>query len=324
MDDSQTVVDDVADPVVVDDASQAKAGGEQVTGGAQQPKDGDVVAPDAEGTEKPDWRTEAAGDNKDLLRLAKRYGSQTGMLKALADAKAQLSKGQIASATLPDDATDDQKAEWRKSRDIPDAPEAYDVSIKGIDWTDDDKAVIGEFTKTAFGQNLSKVQTKEILQWYANSQIAANQERDVAAVAFHKDTVKALKAEYGADYDRNISLMKDFGVSQLGGEDVWDKFIDQRLQDGTKIGDNPAFMRLIMDSALDRGDGLPFVGGSGASGMSDADIITSHKELVRTAQGSGKDAKEAQRKMKDPEYDKRIKGAYERQAKRSENKRGAA
>ena len=266
-----------------------------------------------------DWRSAAAGEDKDLQKLVKRFGSITSMARALADSRAQISKGQNAPNSLPEDASDEEKSAWRKSRDIPDAPDKYDTAIKGVEWTEDDRQVIGDFARVMHDQNVPQGAVKQALQWYADNQIAAQQERDVAAVRMQKDTEKALKAEYGADYDRNVSLMKECGASQLGQE-AWDGFVGLRMEDGTRLGDNPAFMKLIVESAIERGDGLPFLTGGAAGGKSDADLIKDHGELTRKEAAGDR---EARAKLKDPAYEAMIQAAYERKARREERSKAA-
>lgn len=291
---------------------------------ADAPADGDAPA-DADATAEPDWRALAnPNGDKDLAKMLKRFGSPAGLARALADTKTQLSKKEAAAlADLPEDATDEQRAEWRKSRGVPEAPENYDTSIQGVDWTDDDKAVLGEFTKAAHRLNVPSSAAKGLVQWYADTQIAAEQEREVNANKLQKQTEQALKTEYGADYGRNVSMMKEFGVSQLGQEG-WDALVGARFLDGTRLGDNPAFMRLIVDAAMDRGDGLPFEAGGMSGGLSDADFIKQHTALSAKAAGSGADAQEARKKMNDPEYQKSVEAAYERQQRREEAGRRAA
>lgn len=300
-------------PPAGDKPSASIASGEPAKGAADK-VDGDAekVEPDF----PADWRDKMAKGDPELLKVLKKFASPGNVAKAFVDTKDKLSKGASALMTLPDDATDEQKAEWRKARDIPDNVDGYDVALKGIDWTDGDKQDIGSFAKEMHAINAPRSVVKQALQWYANTTIAKQQEVAAAAERNQKQTVTELKKEFGADYDRNISLMLSFGQEKLG-EQGWTSLVNSRLADGTHLGDNPAFIKLIVDNALEYGDGLPIETGGASGGVTDADLIKSHKDLSAKAASGDREAKS---KMNDADYAKRIDAAYERQAKRAERK----
>jgi hypothetical protein len=87
-----------------------------------------------------DWRDKLAGGDKETQALLKRFGSPAAVARALKDTRAQVSKGAVAA--LPEDATEEDKAAWRKARGVPDKPEAYDLATppKGMEWSDDSAA----------------------------------------------------------------------------------------------------------------------------------------------------------------------------------------
>ncbi len=279
-----------------------------------------VEGAEADDAAEPDWRAQAAGEDKDLKKLVGRYGSINGMARALMEAKRTISKGASAySDTLPDDATDEQKAEWRKARGVPDSPDKYDLKLEGFEWGEADQKDVQSFAERMHAKHVPAGVVKEALQHFADVQTARAQEQAVAASQYRDQTIKALKQEMGRDFERNVKLMESFGHERLG-EDQWSAFMNTPLADGTLLGDRREMITLLVETALERGDGLPFESGGATGGVSDADLIEAHKALASKAQGSGPEAREAREKMNNPEYDAKIKAVYERQLRRAGKK----
>jgi hypothetical protein len=283
---------------------------------------GEGVVEPVKGDWPDDWRDKLADGDEDTAKLLKRFGSPKAVARALRETRAQVSKGLGAAAEPPENASDEQKAEWRKARGVPDKPEEYKFDApKDHEWTDSDREYLTEFGKFAHAKGWSQAQAKDAVDWYMNDQIARLQDQEVAARNRGIETEKALKAEYGKDYSRTVEMVRSYGQEQIGADD-WDKLVNMRLSDGSYLGDQPALIKLLATAARDLGDGTPFEAGTSAGGVSDGDLMKAHKELVSKSVAGDKDAK---RKLADPEYDRRITAAYERQARAAErNKKAAA
>jgi hypothetical protein len=59
------------------------------------------------------------------------------------------------------------------------------------------------------------------------------------------DTEEKLRAEWGADYRANVNLMSNVLQEHLGSNAG--AFLSQQLMDGSRIGDNETFIRLMAD-----------------------------------------------------------------------------
>ncbi len=305
---------DAGTPKTAAEIAAGKEPPEKVTG-ADTVEGGDV-----DEAAEPDWREKWANGDKDLLKLAKRYGSEAGVLRALNETKKQLSKGAGAFVDqLPEDATDEQKAEWRKARGVPESPDKYDIAVEGAEWDDDAKKDLGIFTEEAHAAGVPQKFVSLALQHFTRVAAAKEQQLLEDGAKFATESEKILKQEYGRDYVRNTKIMEEFGHSKLG-EEAYHNLMTKRFADGTVLGDDPRMARLMIDTALENSDGLPFESGGATGGASDKDILDSHADLTRKAMGDGADAKDAQRKMRDPEYEKKIAAVYERQERRAGKK----
>lgn len=277
-----------------------------------------VTGEEIKGDWPDDWRDKAAGGDEETAKLLKRFGSPKAVAKALKEARQQVS---TKTAALPADATDEQKAAWRKERGVPDAPDGYEVAPPaGAEWTPEDKAYLSSFTKTAHDQGIPKAQFQALAQQYIDDQIARQQEQNLAVQKYQITSAKALRTEYGKDFEGTVEAVKNHLKEHLGAEGL-EAFVNARMPNGALVGDNPLIFKYIADRALVDADGSPIEAGSLKGGVSDADTKKTHADLVRKRASGDKDAKRA---LADPAYQAKIDKVYEREAKAAERGSRAA
>ena len=150
----EKVVDTAQDDVT--DAETASEGAAKEAGKATEEaaaKDDPSDKQEAKADFPDNWRELIAGENEDYQKLAKRYGSPRGVIKALDEAQKLIRSGKI-KRDMPDPKDESAMAEWRKDNGIPDDPTGYklpDAVAKRM--TDDDKPVLGQFTEFAHSKN---------------------------------------------------------------------------------------------------------------------------------------------------------------------------
>src|SRR5687768_5990454 len=83
-----------------------------------------------------DWRKRVAGEDETFYKRLQRYPSEADLGKKLTELEKQISK---LPPTLPKDATEEEKAPYRKKIGLPDAPEGYEKALRLPEGT-----VIGE------------------------------------------------------------------------------------------------------------------------------------------------------------------------------------
>jgi hypothetical protein len=272
----------VLDPGAEEDFEE-KPDGEAKPADGEAKKEGEVADPDKKAAAEPAWsdlraraieremkRVEAQLAKKvvaaDLPKeLAKRktalektlgrYNSLEDALVAGYNAQEKIRSGQ-AKAPLPEDATDAERAEWRKANNIPDKAENYDVpKVPGHTWTDADKPVLDGLKAEAFKNNWPQDVVSGVTTFYANllqqaeqEQATAIAEKDNADLEARRDRRREI---FGGDSKQAFTLMeralKDERVfpSQLGIA-----MADARMPDGTKLFNHPAFEPFLHQLAL--------------------------------------------------------------------------
>jgi len=193
--------------------------------------------------EKPglpdDWRETAAAGDPDLLKLAKRYGSLSGMLKALDESKKALRSGKV-KADMPDPADEKAMAEWRKAEGIPADPTGYvlpETIQKRL--VDEDKPILSNFTEFAHAKNAPPAFVEMAADWYINMQEAAAARRSEEDKTFKSDAEDALRKDWAhGEYKANTTMAKRW-LDDIPG--VGAKWAEARV-DGRRLGDIPEFV----------------------------------------------------------------------------------
>lgn len=212
-----------------------------------------------------DWRTHFTGGDEKLLKLAGRYQSPKAMVEALGQLRTKLSSGKVIEP-LSEDATDEEKASYRKAMDIPDAAEGYLEALPdGLVVGDDDKPAVDAFIAEMHAAGAPKGVTHAALKAYyqiVEEQAAA--QIDVAQQA-KKSCEDALREEWATpgEYRRNENILVNY-VSALP-EAVRDAFDKGVGPDGVPLGYNPAIRQWLVSRALEDNPIATVVPGVGAN-----------------------------------------------------------
>src|SRR3990167_10834065 len=228
---------------------------------------GDITQSDDEGSPPPatwpdDWRGRLAGKDADALKRLNRFQSPEGVYKSWRSLEQRLSAGEIKSA-LPKDASDEQVAEWRKENGLPEKPDGYQLTrVIGHEWSDADKPMLEGFLAEAHAGNFNQAQVDQALTWYAKQQDQMETQRyesDVQAKQSREDT---LRTEWGPEFRGNIGLLRRYiesDVPDSGGAAL----LSARLEDGSRLIDQPWFAKWVVGLARDEHGDSSFVGGEG-------------------------------------------------------------
>lgn len=157
----------------------------------------------------------------------------------------RLSSGELKSA-LPKDAKPEEVQKWRTENGIPEKPEDYKMP-EGLVIGDADKPMIDLFLKDMHGKNASPEVVQAAVQSYykiVEQQSAKIAEGDVDHKAEMEDT---LRAEWGADYRKNVNAIGAMLESAPGG--IQDKILSARTADGRAIMNDPDVLRWFASTA---------------------------------------------------------------------------
>ena len=200
-----------------------------------------------------DWREEFSGGDDKLKKVISRYRSPRDVAKALADAKNYIRSNKSGVNVPGDDASDEELSEYRKAMGVPESAEDYEVSwAEGAEPSEQDREILNSFADQMHKKNATPAQLQAAVDWY-NDQIKAQQQaaREVQYQT-QVETQSELKAEWGGEYKSNLNAIKQFAVSQFGGdEEVAMDLFRTPLADGSLLGDNMAFIKMLATPAVD-------------------------------------------------------------------------
>jgi hypothetical protein len=218
--------------------------GGEPKGDGKEPAAGDFPA---------DWREKMAAGNEKTLALLKRYTSPTAAAAALAAQAQKIRSGEI-KAKLPDDATPEEKAAWRKDNGLPEEAAKYETALPNHTWTDADAPMLDGFKALAYDANMSQAQVSKVLGYYTHLIDDAKQRHEEAIGAKDKAdraaAEDALRAKLGGEYRPALQLLSRFlKDTELFPEGMADAFAGARFQDGTRVINHPAWADLLITFA---------------------------------------------------------------------------
>ena len=192
-----------------------------------------------------DWREKLAGDNKKAATKLARMKSPQDVVNSYLALEAEVSSGKFAKK-LPTNYTDAELADYRKSNNIPDKPEEYDVTIPGIVWGEADKPMLDSWRQFAHENHLPPELVKLGPAWYAREQEALVERLNQQDLENYQSGSAALQAEWGSEFRGNINAARNLFEAHPG---VWDAVMSARGPDGVKNGDNPVVLKALASIA---------------------------------------------------------------------------
>ena len=221
------------------------AGGDPAPAAIEQP-----ATPDAAPGELQKLRETLAGGDAGLLKQLERYKSVEAISKMVKDAR-QAAQNAGKPLTLSDKATDDELKAYREAYGIPaDAKEYPGAFRQDYQATDADKAVLGEFKASMHAANVPPQYAAKALEWYQDFATAQKQELDGNMAKVARETQTALRTEWGGEYDGNIGAVRELMTTHLG-EDGFNRMMGMRLQDGSRLQDDQAFVKMMAQIGTD-------------------------------------------------------------------------
>ena len=305
-----TPAEDVAEATVVDEKPASEVSAEQQTPEAKaeptaeakaSPKtvldDADETAPKGEAdAAKPEakpeagtWREEFADSILARLKLPEekiaarrtailnqlgRYKTQADYMTAGFAAQERIRSGDLRSK-IADDASDEERAEWRKENGLPAKADEYDFpKIPGHKWSEADKPLIDEFKRVAFARDMTQEQLNGAAEWYAQTvaqQQTEYQERIAQVDSEDGEKMRAqMRTELGTDYKPTAALLRrGLEDRSLLSEDAANALVAGRYTDrdgvSRRLINNPDVLHLLTshfrdvygEASFTRGDGTP-------------------------------------------------------------------
>lgn len=208
--------------------------------GAANGKDG-VIEPLS-----ADWRERMAGGNEKHLAQLKRFTTPAAVAEHLLTERQRISKGNV----LPEKATSEQIAEYRKENGIPEKPEGYLEKLpESLKFTDAEKPLVDKFTAALHGLNAKPEVVHGALAAYNEVRAEAEQKRIQLNETRKAEGIAALRQEWGTDNERNLNVIGN--VLAAMPEDARTALSSARTADGVMLFNNPAVLKALAQMGLD-------------------------------------------------------------------------
>lgn len=196
-----------------------------------------------------------------LLKELTRFKTPEDYMAAGYAARQKIRVGEYKTAYPGDDASDAEKAEWRKSNGIPEKADGYELpEIKGHEWDADAEASFNDFRGLALGQNLNQKQVAALTEWNLKQAKRVEEELEEKMLGQDRSDREAtdddLRVRYGvADFKPRKAIVKRL----LEDEEVLPNGAGERLANARfydsdtglwrKAINDPDIMRLLIDRA---------------------------------------------------------------------------
>lgn len=204
----------------------------------------------------------------------RRYASPDAVASALIAAQNRISAGEL-KPVLGKNPTPEQMVEYRSANGIPEKPEGY--AAEDLKITSGEKPFFDQLFTKAHETNQTPEQVKATIALWRDVQVQVAEAQQTSDEAGRDAATDQLRAEWGTDFRRNTNLISGM-LDGSGSQELKGMFLDARLPNGEKVGNNADVMRMLVGLALvGNPTGVVVPGGSGdlSKGIKDAlDEIT--------------------------------------------------
>lgn len=210
----------------------------------------------------------AGGDEK-LLKQLNRYKTPEAISKAFKEASKKAREGS-QPLQLKEGASEEEIAKYREAIGIPESVEDYPGAFREeFEASEADAVVLTDFKAAMHESNVDPKAAAAALDWYQDLAVKQRQDMDSHLVKVAKETEKQLRDEMGGEFDGNMGAIRELMTAQLG-QDGFSDMMDMRLMDGSRLQDNPEFVKMMAQVSTDY---------YGSNAIYDGDIESTSKSV---------------------------------------------
>ena len=227
-----------------------------------------------------DWRSKLSNGDEKLMKRLERFTDPSKIFQSWLAAEQKISSGEYKAA-LPEDATEEQIAEWREANGIPEAPDAYKIP-ELAEWDDHDKELFGQMFEHMHAQNASQAQIDAMVTGYVQLVENMQEQRAEADRQFLQENEDALRSKLGDEYRPQINLFKRVLEDPEGPvpQGVVQTLMNARDENGYRLINNADVAQFLIEQGLNHyGDGALISGDAKATMSSRLDEI---KQVMKT------------------------------------------
>jgi hypothetical protein len=218
--------------------------------------EGKAAAAQDGGSTDATWRKLIAGEDERLLGEFSRFQSPADLGKDWMRQKQELSKRR-QPMTLPENASPEQVAEYRKALGIPEQAtvEAYGIKApEGFELSDVQKGAFNELVSRAHAKHIPPAAIKEVADVFFKAEEAQRQAMNAVDAERNQANRAALRQEFGKDLETMLHA-GDAWLDEQFGDDAQAKaeLLNARLPGGGKLSTHPFFIRMVANAAMENG-----------------------------------------------------------------------
>jgi len=198
-------------------------------------------------TELPEnWRSLMAGDNEKGLKLLGRYNTPSEALQGMQDFQTKARNGE--KIELPENPTDEDKAQWREDNGIPATPADYELSLdEGLIPGEADKPILDHYITAMHAENATPEQVNAGVNAYYQMEAQAQLDRETQDKSDATNAIDTLRDAWGNDYRSNENAVHSY--MSLMPEGLRENMASARLADGTCLMNSPEMLAFMSDQS---------------------------------------------------------------------------
>jgi hypothetical protein len=186
-----------------------------------------------------------SGGDTALAKELERFTEAGAIAKAWKELRAERDSGKVRPvAALPENASDEQKAQFRKDNGLPDKAEAYVEKLAlpdGVVLGKADQPLVGDFAKMALDKGWNQGQFNDAVSWFYQATDAVKAQQVEADGQTRVATEVGLRGEWGQDYAPNMNA---FGVLKASmPAELQSAVFGARTPDGRLLGNAPELFK---------------------------------------------------------------------------------
>lgn len=235
-----------------------------------------------------DFRKYLAGDDPDAAKDLAKHTDLRSIYKGYRDLQAEVSKRGLKPVGLPENATDQQRAEWRKANGLPENAEAMVSSLKlpdGVVVGEADKPLVQSFAEAMFKDGATQAEMNRAVSWYyamADQQKAALEMAD----GDHKQqATEHLMQDWGPQ-DFKVNMNAVSSVLATMPEEDRATLLTARTADGRMLGNTPELNRILANMGRELNPASTIIDpGDNNAGKTIGDRISAIEAKMYTSDG---------------------------------------
>lgn len=200
------------------------------------------------------WRQDMIGvsgfseeDAPKRLAQLERFTDIGGLAKSFFDSQDKIRQG-LVSTGLPENATEDQLAEYRTANNIPLSVDDYEIQLAdGLEMNDAQGNAISLLLDDMHSANISNDVANSLVNTMIANATEMQKERETEDGLQMQQSEQALRGAWGAEYDKNVNITQNM-LSTLP-EAIRDDFAKMRMPDGSLAINNPEMFMWLTDKA---------------------------------------------------------------------------